>query len=155
MANSPNYFGGYQAFPLASNFLAARSVLPPPFHPPAYPSSAAPPLLNPDFQVKTEIPFYQVRNSAYHASVVMITGEPYVSLSQWWFNISAAQWCPSKKQIFLPRDVWNALKLHIPSIEQELAKLPQVGAAASLTDKKFGMHKPSIFIKSFFSSLFH
>ena len=47
--------------------------------------------------------------SSYRVTVNTMEGDPYVGISNWWFNRSQGTWCPSKKQVFLPKAAWFGL----------------------------------------------
>ena len=70
------------------------------------PLAPAPPT---DFQSIDDFEFYRVGTTLYRLSVKTIERNPYVSVSQWWFNTSQAAWFPSRKQIFIPKAAWFGL----------------------------------------------
>ena len=63
-----------------------------------------------EFKTHEEFEFYRIGNSSYRATVNTIENIPYVCLSNWWFNRATSQWCPSRKQISIPKSAWLALR---------------------------------------------
>ena len=62
-----------------------------------------------EFLSHEDFEFYRLSNTSYRLSVLTIESQPYVGISHWWFNRTAAQWFPSRKQIFLPKSAWFGL----------------------------------------------
>lgn len=71
--------------------------------------------------------FYRAGKSSYRWAVTTIEQFPYVSLSQWWFKDSdpVPQWCPSRKQLYVPLQAWKGLQAHLPEIDELIRSLPE------------------------------
>lgn len=76
-----------------------------------------------DFHKIHEVQFFRLNNSSYRATVVVVEGRPYVQLSLWYFNLAEANWCPTKKQLFLPKVAWGAFIRQVEELSRILEPL--------------------------------
>ena len=92
------------------------------FAPPPEPSYVDPPTA--DFSTHEDFEFFRSGNTAYRLSVLTINQIAYVGISHWWFNKAAAQWYPSKKQLFIPKCAWYPLLDNAERATAALNELP-------------------------------